>query len=89
MTSLADELGETININFEVGGGAHPRNLLMMKYLRDEDLYSCDVDSGNSTAHSPDGPKSTSPVPMNMGNILHLNFYSRLHTLFKFQMDIF
>ncbi|CAH1391659.1 unnamed protein product [Nezara viridula] len=69
MTSLADELGDTINVNFEVGGGAHPRNLLMMKYLRDEDLYSCDVDSGNSTAHSPDGPKSTSPLPMNMGSI--------------------
>lgn len=63
--SLADELGDALSMNFDCG--THPRNLLMMKYLRDEDLYGYDVDSGNSTAHSPDGPKSQSPVPINTG----------------------
>ncbi|KAJ8876993.1 hypothetical protein PR048_021445 [Dryococelus australis] len=51
--------------------GACSRPLIVLKchsYLRDEDsspdseyFHSTDVDSGNSTAHSPDGPKSMSP----------------------------
>lgn len=49
-----------------------PQSLLMLKcsYLRDEDS-SPDGDSGNSTAHSPDGPKSTSPqTTIHNGKIL-------------------
>lgn len=70
--TLADELGSALSLQLEGTGcgnrvRAPPSNLLMLKYLRDEDLYGCDVDSGNSTAHSPDGPKSTSPVPLNTG----------------------
>ncbi|XP_066991847.2 JNK-interacting protein 1 isoform X2 [Anabrus simplex] len=77
--SLADELGEAMergdsipeSLQFAIGGQTRP--LLVLKchnYLRDEDsspdserFHSTDVDSGNSTAHSPDGPKSTSPQP--------------------------
>ncbi|XP_073974579.1 JNK-interacting protein Aplip1 [Rhodnius prolixus] len=71
--TLADELGSALSLQLEGTGcgnrvRAPPSNLLMLKYLRDEDLYGCDVDSGNSTAHSPDGPKSTSPVPLNTGS---------------------
>ncbi|KAL1130999.1 hypothetical protein AAG570_012238 [Ranatra chinensis] len=66
--TLADELGAALSLEL-VGGRAHPRNLLMLKYLRDEDIYGNDVDSGNSTAHSPDGPKSTSPPPPHTGSV--------------------
>ncbi|KAK7793354.1 hypothetical protein R5R35_008506 [Gryllus longicercus] len=77
--SLADELGEALErsdspqppVQFAIGGQTRP--LLVLKchsYLRDEDsspdserFHSTDVDSGNSTAHSPDGPKSSSPPP--------------------------
>lgn len=68
--SLADELGDALSLQLSVGTN-QPRSLLMLKchsYLRDEDsspdsdrFQSTDVDSGNSTAHSPDAPKSTSP----------------------------
>ncbi|XP_046997244.1 JNK-interacting protein 1 [Schistocerca americana] len=60
------------SLQFAIGGRTRP--LMVLKchsYLRDEDsspdserFHSTDVDSGNSTAHSPDGPKSTSPQPM-------------------------
>ncbi|KAJ4431868.1 hypothetical protein ANN_20474 [Periplaneta americana] len=61
--------GMSETLPFVLGGQTRP--LLVLKchsYLRDEDsspdserFHSTDVDSGNSTAHSPDGPKSMSP----------------------------
>ncbi|XP_046664025.1 JNK-interacting protein 1-like [Homalodisca vitripennis] len=71
--SLADELGDALSLQLAISRSNPPRSLLMLKchgYLRNEDsspdsdrFQSTDVDSGNSTAHSPDGPKSTSPQP--------------------------
>ncbi|XP_039286820.1 JNK-interacting protein 1-like isoform X1 [Nilaparvata lugens] len=59
--SLAEELGDEAP---PMPSGGRPRSLLMLKchnYLREEDS-SPDVDSGNSTAHSPDNvEKSVSP----------------------------
>ncbi|XP_024085190.1 JNK-interacting protein 1 isoform X2 [Cimex lectularius] len=66
--SLADELGDALSLQLDYTTRNSPRNLLMLKYLRDEDLYGYDVDSGNSTAHSPDGLKSSSPIPVNTGS---------------------
>ncbi|XP_063226630.1 JNK-interacting protein 1 [Bacillus rossius redtenbacheri] len=71
--SLADELGgageRPDSLQFALGACARPLVVLKCRpYLRDEDsspdsefFHSTDVDSGNSTAHSPDGPKSMSP----------------------------
>ncbi|XP_054275349.1 JNK-interacting protein 1 [Macrosteles quadrilineatus] len=67
--SLAEELGDALSLQISVNP---PRSLLLLKchgYLRDADspdsdrFQSTDVDSGHSTAHSPDGLKSTSPQP--------------------------
>ncbi|RZF49196.1 hypothetical protein LSTR_LSTR012461 [Laodelphax striatellus] len=59
--SLAEELGDDAPA---MAHGGRPRSLLMLKchnYLREEDS-SPDVDSGNSTAHSPDNvDKTVSP----------------------------
>lgn len=78
--SLAEELGsilEKTNIqnkpNFAIGGQTRPLTILKChSYLREEDsspdsdkFHSTDVDSGNSTAHSPDCLKSVSPQPNN------------------------
>jgi len=38
-----------------------------------------DVDSGNSTAHSPDGPKSMSPQPEHQGEFLRFQDPKKLH----------
>ena len=78
--SLAEELGAALektsiqSPNFAIGGQT-TRPLTLLKchnYLRDEDsspdsdkFHSTDADSGNSTAHSPDGLKSVSPQPHN------------------------
>ncbi|EEB18104.1 JNK-interacting protein, putative [Pediculus humanus corporis] len=80
--TLAEELGsilEKTNIekpNFDIGGQTRPLTILKChNYLRDEDsspdsdkFHSTDVDSGNSTAHSPDCIKSVSPQPPNNHN---------------------
>ncbi|XP_075229141.1 JNK-interacting protein Aplip1 isoform X2 [Lycorma delicatula] len=61
--SLAEELGDTMMSSHSHMVQCRPQSLLMLKchsYLRNEDS-SPEVDSGNSTAHSPDGPKSASP----------------------------
>lgn len=75
---MAEELGAAlektaISPNFAIGGQTRPLTLLKChNYLRDEDsspdsekFHSTDVDSGNSTAHSPDVLKSVSPQPQN------------------------
>ena len=62
--------------NFDIGGQTRPLTILKChNYLRDEDsspdsdkFHSTDVDSGNSTAHSPDCIKSVSPQPPNNHN---------------------
>jgi hypothetical protein len=70
--TLAEELGSALSLELEYGR-PHPRNLLMLKYLRDEDIYGNDIDSGHSTSHSPDGLKSTSPpLCTYSGNIFYL-----------------
>ncbi|XP_069692664.1 JNK-interacting protein 1 [Periplaneta americana] len=69
--------GMSETLPFVLGGQTRP--LLVLKchsYLRDEDsspdserFHSTDVDSGNSTAHSPDGPKSMSPQLGHQGSL--------------------
>ena len=44
-----------------------------------ERFHSMDVDSGNSTAHSPDGPKSMSPQPGHQGEFLRFQNPNNLH----------
>lgn len=44
-----------------------------------ERFHSMDVDSGNSTAHSPDGPKSMSPQPGHQGEFLRSRDPKKLH----------
>ncbi|KAL0279785.1 UNVERIFIED_CONTAM: hypothetical protein PYX00_001267 [Menopon gallinae] len=76
--SLAEELGTVLertmpSPTFSIGGQVRACNLFRYhNYLREEDsspdsdrFHSTDVDSGNSTAHSPDGIKSVSPQPNN------------------------
>lgn len=68
--SLADELGTALSLQLGTNSAHNHRSFLMLKchsYLRDEDsspdsdrFQSTDVDSGNSTAHSPE-LKSISP----------------------------
>ncbi|KDR12330.1 JNK-interacting protein 1 [Zootermopsis nevadensis] len=71
---LADlmDTGDSVmpeSLQFAVGGQTRPLFILKChSYLRDEAIspdserfHSTDVDSGNSTAHSPDGLKSMSP----------------------------
>ncbi|PNE09424.1 JNK-interacting protein 1 [Cryptotermes secundus] len=65
------------SLQFALGG--QTRHLFILKchsYLRDgasspdsERFHSTDVDSGNSTAHSPDGPKSMSPQLGHQGSL--------------------
>ncbi|GFG37553.1 hypothetical protein Cfor_11592 [Coptotermes formosanus] len=65
------------SLQFALGGQTRPLFILKChSYLRDEDsspdserCHSLDVDSGNSTAHSPDGPKSMSPQPGHHGSL--------------------
>jgi hypothetical protein len=47
--------------------------------LDSERFHSMDVDSGNSTAHSPDGPKSMSPQPGHQGEFLRSSDPKKLH----------
>lgn len=68
--SLAEELCETLYPEMVIGekekgmtSQVHPRSFLMMKCLEEQDFSPTehDHDSGISTVHSPDGPKSSSP----------------------------
>ncbi|CAH0383818.1 unnamed protein product [Bemisia tabaci] len=68
--SLAEELCETLYPEMVIGekekgmtSQVHPRSFLMMKCLEEQDSSPTehDHDSGISTVHSPDGPKSSSP----------------------------
>ncbi|KAK6628554.1 JNK-interacting protein 1 [Polyplax serrata] len=81
--SLAEELGSILEKtdvqkpDFAIGGQTRPLTVLKChSYLRDEDsspdsdkFHSTDVDSGNSTAHSPDCVKSVSPQPQSSSNL--------------------